>query len=255
MRQQCARSRAVRVLRLAMRAFCTTVAHCGACTVTWAMRVSAPTRQVCTCRITARVALTSREEMEKLGHKKSPPCMKYEVAQQLELTPVPDGYVWGGKEKNRDFLRTLRGRDQVNQSGPSGASGAATEVAEETDKSDEDYKSSSEEVDELVDDEPPPPSRKNAKSKGKAVLRQARAREDRSSRRPKQTLVQVLDTRLSEIHATLEELLKAEKAQLALKRKRIKYLISDDDMSSEAESDNPIGLRKRTYCVSGDNGR
>ena len=67
--------------------------------------------------------------------------------------------------------------------------------------------------------------------------------------------MQVLDARLSEIHATLEELLKAEKAQLALKRKRIKYLISDDDMSSEAESDNPIGLRKRTYCVSGDNGR
>lgn len=173
--------------------------------------------------------------------------MRYDVAAELDLTPVPDGYVWGGKDRNRKLLKTLRRGGDVDQSGPSGAPGAAEDEAHETDQSDEDYKSSGEEVDELADDDPPPLSQNNAKSKGKSLRRSARPRDAKSSRPPKQTLVQILDTRLGEIHNTLQQLLQTEKAQLALKRKRMEYLVSDHDMSSEAESDQPLSLRKRAY--------
>lgn len=199
----------------------------------------------------ARFVLTPFAEMEKLGHAKAPPCMRYDVAEELGLTPVPDGYVWGGKDKNQEFLKTLRRRGDTNQAGPSGASNPAEDEAQETDGSDEDYKSSGEEVDELADDDPPPLSQKKAKSKGKAV-RHARPREEKSSHRPKQTLVQVLDACLGEIHMTLQELLQAEKAQLALKRKHMEYLMSDDDLSSEVESNQPLSLRKRMCCLTHD---
>ena len=70
--------------------------------------------------------------MESLGHVKAPPCMRYDVAEELGLIPVPDGYVWGGKDKNQDLLKTSRGRGDINQRGPSGASRAAGDEAQET---------------------------------------------------------------------------------------------------------------------------
>ena len=185
-------------------------------------------------------------EMERLGHAKAPPCMRYEVAEELHLIPVPEGYVWGGKDRNRHLLRTLRRPADDIQSAATGASQAAESDAEVTDSSDDDSKSRAEELDDSDDAGPPALSQK----KTHIGRRSAPQGAEHSGQGRKRSLAEVLDTRLSDIHETLQHLLEAQQASLAIKKKRFEYLLSDDDVSSEEGSDMPLNLKKRTctFC-------
>ena len=114
------------------------------------------------------------------------------------------------------------------------------------DSSDDDSKSRAEELDDSDDAGPPALSQK----KTHIGRRSAPQRAEHSGQGRKRSLAEVLDTRLSDINETLQHLLEAQQASLAIKKKRFEYLLSDDDVSSEEGSDMPLNLKKRTctFC-------
>ncbi|KAI0688614.1 hypothetical protein C8T65DRAFT_700495 [Cerioporus squamosus] len=200
------------------------------------------------CYLTDARECSHQTAMERLGHAKTPPCMKYKVAVGLNLTPVPDGFAWAGKHgQEKGLLNDVlygesgdttegegmedeeEGDETVGEEAGNRQQGG--DDVEKGEEGEEEEEEEEEEVDKLEEEEPAR-SKGKARAGGPSTVRQTQRM---STTTTKLTVAQVLDARLSDMHATLREILTVQKKRLAVKRNFVNMLGSDSESDREAK--------------------